>query len=72
MTDNVIPWRGITRLDIDPARVIDYAAKAGLESVIIIGVTADGEQYFASSLAHGGETLWQIERAKITLLSTDD
>ena len=69
MSDNVIPFNGITSLDIDPDMVLDEAK--GLESVIVIGYTKDGEEYFASSVADGGEVLWQLERSKLKLLTIE-
>lgn len=72
MSDNVIEWGGITRLDLPPERVIAKAADAKLESVVILGHTADGEEYFASSLADGGDVLWLLERCKKLLLDVPD
>ena len=69
MSDNVIPFNGITSLDIDPDMVLDEAK--GLESVIVIGYTKDGEEYFSSSVADGGEVLWQLERSKLKLLTIE-
>lgn len=67
MADNVVDFGGITTLDIDPERVLK-AAIGQLESVIIIGITKDGEEYFASSVANGPSVLWDLERAKLKLL----
>lgn len=67
----VVNWRGITTLPLDPERVID-AAKGKLERVVIIGRTVDGEEYFASSEADGGTVMWDLERAKLRLLRTAD
>lgn len=65
---NVILFNGITRLDLDPERVIEAAAKAGLTAVVILGYDADEEEYFASSFADGGDVLWLLERLKLKLL----
>jgi len=72
MADNVIPWEGITRLDTDPSRVIEAAAKVDFEHVVIIGFCAGGSEYFASSQADGGSVLWHLERAKHKLMLIAD
>jgi len=71
MTDNVIPFGGITRLDIDPDRVLTSAV-GKLECVVIVGLGKDGEEYFASSMADGADALWYLERCKKKLLEIVD
>ena len=58
----------VTRLDIPAERVLRKAQEAGLKTVVIAGYDADGEEYFASSVADGGEALWLLERCKRQLL----
>ena len=70
--DNVIEWGGITRLDIDPDKVLCAARAANLTEVVILGYTSDGEEYFASSRAAGSPVLWLLERSKLKLLQTVD
>lgn len=65
----VLDFPGITTLDLDPDRMLARAA-GELATVIIIGETKDGEEYFASSVASGPEVLWALERAKLKLLRT--
>ena len=72
MSAKVIDFPGTTTLDSDPARVIERAQEAGLEGVVILGYDADGDEYFASSYADGGEVLWLLERAKLNLLRCAD
>jgi hypothetical protein len=67
VTDNVIPFGGITRLDIDPDRVLSSAV-GKLECVVVVGLGKDGEEYFASSMADGADALWYLERCKKMLL----
>ena len=71
VADNVVDFNGITKLDLDPERVLAKAA-GKLQSVVIIGETKDGDEYFASSVADGGSVLWMIERAKLKLLRVAD
>jgi hypothetical protein len=68
MTDNVVTLRTITKLDIPADRVLAEASKAGLTSVMVIGYDADGDEYFASSIADGGTCLWLMERMKKHLI----
>ncbi|MBR0682756.1 hypothetical protein GXW74_19850 [Roseomonas eburnea] len=58
----------VTRLDVPAERVLSCAMEAGLEKAVVVGWTAEGEFYFASSLADGGEVLWLLEMAKKRLL----
>ena len=62
----------ITRLDVPPDRVIEGAVEASLKSVIIIGYTEGGDEYFASSVADGGTVMFLMERAKFKLLNIVD
>lgn len=68
----VIDLPVITKLDLDPQRVLAKAVDAGLTDVVVIGYDADGDEYFASSVSDGGSVLWLIERAKTKLLAVPD
>lgn len=68
MTENVIPLGNITRLDQPTDRVLDDAKGECTEGVVILGWGSDGDLYFASSIADGGEVIWLLEMAKIRLL----
>jgi hypothetical protein len=63
----VIPIGCITRLDLPVDTVLD-AAREQLDSVVLCGYTKDGEEYFASTIADGGDVLWLLERCKTLLL----
>lgn len=67
----LIPLNNVTRLDLPVERVLE-AAKDQLVDAIIIGIDVNGEFYFASNMADGGEVLWWIEQAKKRLLSLGD
>jgi hypothetical protein len=67
----VIPFTGITRLDLPPDRVLE-GAKGKLEGVVIMGYDLEGNEYFASSYADGGTVLWLAERMKARLLEMHD
>lgn len=63
----IINFNGKTRLDIPSDRVLE-SAKGQLEGVVVIGWDKEGEEYFASSIADGGDVLWLLERCKQELL----
>lgn len=63
----VIPLGNITTLDIPVDTVLEQA-KENMASVLLIGFDNDGELYFASTMADGGEVMWLIEMAKKRLL----
>ncbi len=63
----VIPFTGITKLDLDPDTVLQIN-KGQLEGVVIMGWDKNGKEYFASSYADGGTVLWLVERLKKALL----
>ena len=68
----VVPFTGITSLDLDPERVIEEARKVGLKECVIIGFDADGEEYFAASVSDAGQVTWHLERAKWRLMRQVD
>lgn len=62
----VIPLNNVTRLDIPPERVLAVIPK--LQGVVLMGRDKDGNDYFASSYADGGEVLWLMEKCKHALM----
>lgn len=60
----------VTSLPIPVDRVLDNAKH--LETVLVVGYTKDGEEYFASSQSGGPENLWLLERCKKRLLDIID
>ena len=68
MSAEVLPFTGITRLDTDPSQVLQGAMDAGLTEVVIIGIDADGDEFFASSQADGAAVGWHLDRAKWRLM----
>ncbi len=69
---NVINLPVITTLPIDPARVIETAASKTFAEVVIIGILADGQEYFASSSPDAGDVIYHCERAKHRLMRIID
>lgn len=64
----VVTLSAPTRLDLPVDRVIDAAKEAGLQTVVILGYDRDGDEYFASSYADGGNVLWLMRRCEKKLL----
>ena len=58
----------VTRLDLDPKRVLSAALDKELSGVFVMGFDKEGEVYFASSYADGGTVMWLMELAKRRLL----
>lgn len=65
---NVVTLKMVTTHDIPADRILTEAIGL-LDSVIIAGYTKDGEEYFRSSVADGGDALWLVERFKRALLA---
>jgi hypothetical protein len=63
----VVQFRGVTRLDLDPDRVLENT-KGQLKQFVIIGYDTDDEFFFSSTMADGGDVMWMLEVAKLKLL----
>lgn len=72
MSDKVVPFPGITRLDTPPEQVLGYAVEAKLTECVVIGFAEDGSFYFASSSPDGPDVLWLMERARHRLMQITD
>lgn len=57
----------ITTLPVPVSRIIKNIP-VDMQRILVLGITADGEEYFASSEADGGTSIWDMERAKLKLL----
>lgn len=58
----------ITTLDLTPERVLQAALETPLSGAVVMGYTEEGELYFASSYADGGNVMWLMELCKAELL----
>jgi hypothetical protein len=67
MSEKVIRFNGITKLDIKADVVLD-SAMGVLDSAVVVGWDKDGQFYFGSSIASGPEVVWLLELAKKKLL----
>lgn len=70
--DNVVVLNVVTRLDIPAERVLRAALEAGLDKVVVCGYDAEGNEYFASSIADGADTKWLLDRHALKLLQLGD
>jgi hypothetical protein len=59
---NVEPLNIVTSNDVDPVRILAGAHNRGLEIVVVVGMTKDGNEYFASSAADAAESSWLLQR----------
>jgi len=69
-SNKVIPFTGVTTLDLPPDRVLE-AVLGKLEGVVVMGFDKDDQEYFASSYADGGTVLWLVERLKMQVLDVE-
>ncbi len=60
---DVLVFTGVTTLDSDPDRLLESAV-GKLETVVVLGFTKDGAEYFSSSVSDGGAITWLLDRAK--------
>ena len=72
MSAEIIELDVISTIDLPTERILRKATDANLEMVIVIGIDADGVEYFSSSVSSGPDVLWALERAKINLLRIVD
>jgi len=69
MTAKIIPFTGITRLNLDPEIVLENLKTvfAG-GGFVYAGWDAEGNEVFGCTYADGGTALWLLERCKKKLL----
>lgn len=64
----IIDFPGETLSEI-PTNLVLEAAKGKLETVIVIGLDADGNEYFASSTSYNAHVIWLMECIKNNILN---
>ncbi len=67
---NVFPFTGITRLNLEPDITLGNL-KGKLQGFVISGYDINGDEFFASTYADGGDALWLLERMKLALLTVE-
>jgi hypothetical protein len=71
VTAKIIPFTGVTTLDLDPDVVLENL-KGKFEGLVYAGFDKDGKEFFGATYADGGTVLWLLERLKLQLLRTAD
>ena len=61
-------FNGITRMDMNPDRVL-AAAMGEMQDVVVIGWDRLGAFYIGSSHASGPDLLWLLEKARAALMA---
>lgn len=64
---DVIPFSGVTRLDLDPDVILENL-KGQLTGFVITGYDTEGQEFFASTYADGGDALWLLKRCEFNLV----
>lgn len=67
----VVSFRGMTKLDLDPDMVLENT-KGSLKHFVIVGYDQNDDFYFSSTMADGGDVMWLLELAKKRLLSVTE
>lgn len=67
----IIPFTGVTILDLDPDIILE-GLKGKLDGFVIVGYDSAGKEFFSSTYADGGTALWLLERLKKQLLEVDE
>lgn len=62
----------VTTLEYPPKKILKRALDEDLATVVVIGYTKDGEEYFSSSIPDSAEVTYMMERAKWNLFQEVD
>jgi hypothetical protein len=65
---NVVQLPVLTRLDLNSDMLLKSLV-GKLDSFVLAGWDKDGNEFFSTSIADGGDVLWLIERLKLSLLN---
>jgi len=64
---NVVTLPVITRLNLNADRTLESLI-GKLEGFVLSGWDKDGNEFFSTTFADGGEVLWLLERCKMVLM----
>ena len=65
--DNIIQFKGLTKLDLDPDTILQNAVGV-LKEVLVLGTDKEGNQYMASSSGDGKAILWHLDTGHFALM----
>ena len=65
---NIVQFTGETRLNLNADQVLENL-KGKLSGFVLSGYDKDGNEFFSSTYADGGDALWLLERCKLELLT---
>ena len=68
---NVVTLPVVTRLNLNADRTLESLI-GKLEGFVLSGWDKDGNEFFSTTFADGGEVLWLLERCKMALLADDE
>ncbi len=68
MQDTVVPFTGLTKLDIPVDKILEGAKEANLKTVIVIGEDQNGESFLASSSGDLALMYWMLANTQKYLL----
>jgi len=69
---DIYNFTGITTHKIPPEKLLEEALGHDLDTVVLLGYTKKGDEYFCCSTPDGGEVVWLLERAKFELMRMGD
>ncbi len=64
MTDNVVPFPGLTTVEIPAETILEMARKADLKCMLVFGVDADGNEHLLATTAEASRVIFMCERAR--------
>ena len=68
---NVVTLPVITRLNLNADRTLESLI-GKLDSFVLSGWDKEGNEFFSSTIADGGEVLWLLERCKMALMEREE
>lgn len=68
---NVVTLPVITRLNLNADRTLESLI-GKLEGFVLSGWDKDGNEFFSTTFADGGDVLWLLERCKMALMERDE
>lgn len=63
----VVSFRGVTKLDLNPDQTLE-GLKGQLKGFVLMGYDLEDREFFSSTYADGGDVLWLMERFKHMLM----